>query len=190
MHPLRIPVRGACSTTPTELCGCNSKTPERVCLHCQPNHDNDAIEERNAMSTDTEGTDSQGRLHHDAALQRLLATIPTDPVNLWDAADAAVEHADDETVRAALRGLLGLHLHELRHNEPQVAMRNVQEGDYVRLHGTASYVREVLDRAPSRSPQRAITLKVNHHRPDGPQGTYAYSADVRIPLVARPRPGS
>jgi hypothetical protein len=135
----------------------------------------------------TEGVDSKGRLHPTAAVERLLATIPADPVNLWDAADVAVDQADEETLRAALRGLLGLHLHQLRYNEPQIAMRNVLEGDYVRLHGTVSFVREVLDQAVSRSPKRSITLKVNYHTPGGPQATYAYAANTSIPLVARPR---
>lgn len=139
------------------------------------------------MTRETEGTDSKGRLHHAAALDRLLATVPADAVNLWDAADEAVEQADEETVRAALRGLLGLHLHDLADAEPMVAMRNVREGDYVRLHGTVCVVRGVLDRAESHSPKRSITLKVNYHRPDGPESTFAYAADVRIPLVARPR---
>lgn len=135
----------------------------------------------------TVGFDSKGRLHHTSAIDRLLAEVPAAPPNLWDAADTAVEQADEETVRAALRGLLGLRLHELRHDEPQVAMRNVRAGDHVRLHGTVCFVREVIDRAESRVRWRGITLKVNYHGPDGAPTTYCYPAEASIPLVARPR---
>jgi hypothetical protein len=96
-----------------------------------------------------------------------------------------VEGAEQDVKDAALRRLLALHALQLADTEPSVAMRNVRAGDYVRLHGTRCYVRQVIDGAPSGSPERSITLKVNYHGPDGAATTFAYAADVRIPLLAR-----
>lgn len=157
---------------------------------------------KNAM-----GVDSQGRLHGSVATKLLLAEmdehgarwtrpsgIPTNTpgakvgerVNVWDAADAAVEATTDPDVKdAALRNLLALHEVALEEETPMVAMRNVRVSDYVRLHGCTCYVRQVLDDAPSRSRYRSITLKVELHKPGGTRQTFAYSADVRIPLLAR-----
>ena len=138
-------------------------------------------------SIEEEGVDQKGRLHPSSGIARLMADLPEGFVNTWEAADEAVERASEETLRSACRGLLALHIFAQEEDEPVVAMRNVRVGDYVRLHGCVSYVREIWDEAPERSPKRSIGLKVNAHGPDGLQLSYAYDADVHIPLVARER---
>lgn len=134
------------------------------------------------ISTEPYEVDARGerRPSSSEALKRLIDAIVPEQPNPWMAADEAVEGADEETVRHACRKLLGLHLIDLDETEPQVAMRNVRESDYVRLHGTMCYVERV-----SNPESQTITLKVRLHRPDGPERTFAYDRDVRIPLVGR-----
>jgi len=139
----------------------------------------------------TDGQTLSGDRHPASALAEVLLHVHGEllDVNHWDAAEAAVSATPDEqTVRLALSHLLALHLSADKDTEPVVAMRNVKPGDYVRLHGSVAYVREVLDPAVSRVYNRAITLKVNLHNPDGKADTYIYDANVTIPLVYRPKP--
>lgn len=132
------------------------------------------------------GVTMEGRLHGAPATWALLEAMEAEASpNPWDRAQAVADAADPEVANAALWHLLALHALAQEHTEPVVAMRNVREGDLVRLAGTQCYVREVLDNAPSRSQQRTITLKVRLHGPSGRDETFAYGAYVTIPLIAR-----
>lgn len=139
----------------------------------------------------TNGQTLAGDRHPASALAEVLLAIDAEElaVNTWDAAAEAVGRIpDEETVRLALSHLLALHAFGDKETEPQVAMRNVKVGDYVRLHGIVCYVREVRDQATSRIYTRGIHLKVNYHGPDGTESAFSYSANVTIPLVYRPVP--
>lgn len=117
------------------------------------------------------------------AMERLLAAAAdTGHPNKHDAAAIAVDHADEVDVRSALRHLLGLHMCSLADEGPMVAMRNVEKGDYVRLHGVKCYVAEVDHRGTE---GQTVYLRVSYHRPGNKLETFAYSRDVRIPLIAR-----
>jgi hypothetical protein len=130
------------------------------------------------------GTDDQGRLHGAPALALLLGEmVSLTGQNTWQRADTAVEDASAIVKDAALRHLLALHAFTLETPEPSIALRNVREGDYVRLHGTACYVEQVVN-----ADKPTLTLHVRAHSAGGPgPTTFAYDRDVQIPLVARER---
>lgn len=138
-----------------------------------------------------EGRDDRGRLHGTSAVQRLLNATPVGPKwnryrpeNIWTAADEVVERAGDETVRAALRRLLALHMFDLTTNRPKVAMRNVRVGDVVELGGVA---RTVVERHGDG--QRGKTVQVQavlQHAPGvEASGVFANGGDVQVPLLHR-----
>lgn len=123
----------------------------------------------------------------DALLRLVVAFAASGEVSTWDRAAAVVDEADAEVVRRAMMRLFALHMFGTEDTEARIAMRNVRVGDYVRLHGGVSCVREALDNADQRTSTRGITLKVNIGGPGGHALTYCYPADVTIPLVARER---
>lgn len=134
------------------------------------------------------GVDDKGRIHGSDAIDLLLASIPPgpawnkgQPVNNWDAADDAVENADDATVRAALRRLLALNMFALQDENPRCAARNLKIGDKITYDGIPAYV----DAIPVRG-TGAIHFKVRLHNPvDGLVRTMVIDPDVEVALLAR-----
>ncbi|MEW9530706.1 hypothetical protein [Microbispora sp. NPDC049125] len=140
-----------------------------------------------SLAIETEGRDDKGRLHGSAAVARLLKYSPPGPnwnagfpVNPWEMADVAVEAADDETVRAALRRLLALHMFALQEDHPMVAMRNLELGDLVQLHGLNYVIDDISDKT-----RPTITIQVHLSHLPGHSDCFANDRDVEIPLIAR-----
>jgi hypothetical protein len=132
--------------------------------------------------------DSKGRLDGAEAVRMLLDSVEdhqdwnaAHPVNQWEAADKAVEVADEAVVRAALRRLLALHMHDLEATLPQVAVRNMKPMDVVKLHGGEYRVVELVN-----AEKETITIRAHQNTVRmGSIVTFANDRDVRVDLVER-----
>lgn len=124
------------------------------------------------------------------AVELLMRSIPTgpdwnhgNPINNWHAANDAVAAADDQTVRAALRRLLSLHLFDLQAKRPKIALRNLKGGDLVVAHGTRYRITKAVRRGDQG--QQVYVSGWLNDRIDGELGTFNAGADVEIELLER-----
>jgi hypothetical protein len=145
------------------------------------------------MATTSTSTDDKGRMPGPDAVKGLLDSVPEGPAwnkglpeNNWIAADNAVDAADDETVRAALRRLLALQMFRLQSAHPEVAARNVHDGDLIMLGGIPC---RVVGFPVQKNADAAVHIKARpDHLPYGEIRTYIHDADVMLDLIDRSGP--